>query len=90
MNLLAWIIKVSVCACMCVCVYVCVNFCSHAQAITETNTAHDEQMMHGICIFPAYLKDRFNYKYSILRFGYPTHFAGTNNYGIAKTTDHTH
>ena len=37
-----------------------------------------------------YLKDRFNYEYLILRFGYPAHFAGTNNCGIAKTTDHTH
>ena len=88
MNLLAWIIKVW-CVYVCVCVCVC-NLCSHVQAITETNTLHDEQVMHGICIFPTYLKDRFNYKYSILRFGYPTHFAGTNNYGIAKTTDHTH
>jgi hypothetical protein len=26
-----------------------------------------------------YLKDRFNYEYLILRFGYPSHFAGTNN-----------
>ena len=31
-----------------------------------------------------YLKDRFNYEYLILRFGYPTHFAGTNNCGIAN------
>ena len=37
-----------------------------------------------------YLKDRFNCEYLILRFGYPTHFAGTYNCGIAKTTDHTH
>jgi hypothetical protein len=26
-----------------------------------------------------YLKDRFNYEYLIWRFGYPSHFAGTNN-----------
>jgi hypothetical protein len=26
-----------------------------------------------------YLKDRFIYDYLILRFGYPSHFAGTNN-----------
>jgi len=31
-----------------------------------------------------YLKDRFNYEYLILRFGYPAHFAGTNNCGIAN------
>ena len=31
-----------------------------------------------------YLKDRFNYEYLILRFGYPSHFAGTNNWGIVK------
>ena len=33
-----------------------------------------------------YLKDRFNYEYLTLRFGYPSHFAGTNNCGIAKIT----
>ena len=32
----------------------------------------------------SYLKDRFNYEHLILRFGYPAHFAGTNNCGIAK------
>ena len=35
-----------------------------------------------------YLKDRFNYEYLILRFGYPSHFAGTNNCGIAKYQPH--
>ena len=33
-----------------------------------------------------YLKDRFNYEYLTLRFGYPSRFAGTNNCGIAKIT----
>ena len=39
-----------------------------------------------------YLKDRFNYEYLILRSGYPSHFAGTNNCGIAekKQNNHTH
>ena len=36
-----------------------------------------------------YLKDRFNYKYLILRFGYPSHFAGTNNYGFEKKIKQT-
>ena len=31
-----------------------------------------------------YLKDRFNYEYLILWFGYPSQFAGTNNCGIEK------
>ena len=30
----------------------------------------------------SYLRDRFNCEYLILRFGYPSHFAGTNNCGI--------
>ena len=37
-----------------------------------------------------YLKDRFNFKYLILRFGYPAHLVGTNICRIVKTTDHTH
>ena len=35
-----------------------------------------------------YLKDRFNYEYLTLRFGYPSHFAGTYNCGIAKYQPH--
>jgi len=35
-----------------------------------------------------YLKDRFNYEYLISRFGYPSHFAGMNNCGIAKNQPH--
>ena len=31
-----------------------------------------------------YLKDRFNREYLILRFGCPSHFAGTNNCRFAK------
>ena len=33
-----------------------------------------------------YLKDRFNCEYLILRFGYPSHFADTNNCGIEKNS----
>ena len=61
MNLLAWIIKVLVCACMCVCVYVC-NFCSHTQAITETN---DEQVF---VFFP----HRFVYCYKAMVYQWST------------------
>ena len=35
-----------------------------------------------------YLKDRFNCEYLILRFGYPSHFAGTNNCGIEQNQPH--
>ena len=38
----------------------------------------------GLCMTET--MDRFNYEYLILRFGYPTYFAGTNNCGIAKKT----
>ena len=31
-----------------------------------------------------YLEDKFNYEYLILRFGYPSHFASTNNCGNRK------
>ena len=34
------------------------------------------------------LKDRFNCEYLILRFSYPSHFAGTNNYGIEQNQPH--
>ena len=36
-----------------------------------------------------YLKDRFNYEYLILWFGYHSHYAGTNNCGIEKSTTPT-
>ena len=39
-------------------------------------------------VMDSYLKDKFNCEYLILRFDYPSHFAGTNNCGIEQNQPH--
>ena len=49
----------------------------HLHVASDRGHAHFIVCMRLLFEGGYYLKDRFNYEYLILRFGYPSHFAGT-------------
>ena len=68
------------------------TLCDNYQTIFSYLVCHLIEKMKHCCIKPSahctsiceYLKDVFNYEYIILQFGYPSHFAETNNCGVGK------